>query len=130
MITGLNIAHASGFQFENRENLRNTAKDILSRQGASEEFTKNFMDNAIFSQARNKADYNAQLAIIKASTQISLNESLKETLKYLKTQANKKVAKEPVLGELWNLFDKEDLNYQGELVDFVIDNSVENIFAA
>ena len=130
MITGLNIAQTSGFQFENRENLRNTAKDILSRQGASEEFTKNFMDDVIFSQAKNKIDYNAQLAIIKASTQISLNESLKETIKYLKTQTNKKEIKKPVLGELWNLFEKEGLNYQGELVDFVVDNSLENIFAA
>jgi hypothetical protein len=130
MITGLNIAHTTGFQFENRENLRNTAKDVLSRQGASEEFAKKFVDDAIFSQIKNKVDYNPQLAIIKASTQISVNESLKETLKYLKSQANKKTLKTPVLGELWNMLDKEELNYAGELVDFVVDNTLENIFAA
>jgi hypothetical protein len=112
--------------FENRNNLRNTAKDILNRQGATENGMKSVLNETIFSNSNS----NPQLSIIQASSQITLNNSLKETLKYLKTQANKKVAKEPVLGELWNLFDKEDLNYQGELVDFVIDNSVENIFAA
>ena len=127
---GLNIAHTASFHFENRENLRNTARDILSRQGASEEFTQKFVDDAIFSQMKNKVDYNPQLAIIKASSQISLNESLKETLKYLKSRANKKTEKQPVLGELWRMFAKEDCDYQGELVDFVIDASVENIFAA
>ena len=54
---GLNIAHTASFHFENRENLRNTARDILSRQGASEEFTQKFIDDAIFSQMKNKVDY-------------------------------------------------------------------------
>ena len=127
---GLNIAHTASFHFENRENLRNTARDILSRQGASEEFTQKFVDDAIFSQMKNKVDYNPQLAIIKASSQISLNESLKETLKYIKSQANKKPKKEPVLGELWNIVNKEDVTYSGELANFEIDSSIENIFAA
>ena len=126
----LNISHTTGFQFENRENLRNTAKDILSRQGASKEFMQKFVDEAIFTQAKVKADYNPQLAIIKASSQITLNESLKETLKYLKSQANKKVVKEPVFGELWELFSAEELNYQGELINFVVDENLNNIFAA
>ena len=127
---GLNIAHTTSFQFENRENLRNTAKNILSRQGASEEFSQKIIDDAIFSQIKNKVDYNAQLDILKASSQISLNNSLKETLKYLKTKANKKNVKQPVFGELWNTLSKEDTDYQGELINFVIDDSIENIFAA
>ena len=49
---------------------------------------------------------------------------------FSKIFANKKVEKQPVLGELWGMFAKEDCDYQGELVDFVIDASVENIFAA
>lgn len=125
---GLNITHTmSSFQFENRENLRNAAKNILNRQGASTETVQKIVENTIFS---NSTYSNPQLSIIKASSQISLNNNLKETLKYLKSQANKKVAKEPVLGELWNIVNNEESSYEGELVDFIIDLSAENIFAA
>lgn len=116
----------NSFQFESRENLRNAAKNILNRQGASTEATNKILEQAIFS-AKNS---NAQFDILKASSQITLNESLKETLKYLKTQANKKTKKEPVFGELWNIISKEEISYEGELVDFVIDSSLKNIFAA
>lgn len=116
----------NSFQFESRENLRNAAKNILNRQGASTEATNKILEQAIFS-AKNS---NAQFDILKASSQITLNESLKETLKYLKTQANKKTKKEPVFGELWNIINKEEISYEGELVDFVIDSSLKNIFAA
>ena len=63
------------------------------------------------------------------------NNSLKETLKYLKNQANKKSAKAPVLGELWNIFSSnngasEKNPYKGELYDFEIDKNAKNIFAA
>ena len=125
---GLNITHTmSSFQFENRENLRNAAKNILNRQGASTETVQKIVENTIFS---NSTYSNPQLSIIKASSQISLNNNLKETLKYLKSQANKKVVKEPVLGELWNIVNNEESSYEGELVDFIIDLSAENIFAA
>ena len=123
----INITHTmNSFQFESRENLRNAAKNILNRQGASTEATNKILEQAIFS-AKNS---NAQFDILKASSQITLNESLKETLKYLKTQANKKTKKEPVFGELWNIISKEEISYEGELVDFVIDSSLKNIFAA
>ena len=123
----INITHTmNSFQFESRENLRNAAKNILNRQGASTEATNNILEQAIFSTKNS----NAQLDILRASTQISLNESLKETLKYLKTQANKKTKKEPVFGELWNVISKEEITYEGELVDFVVDSSLKNIFAA
>ena len=70
-----------------------------------------------------------------ASTQISINNSLKETLKYLKNHANKKSVKAPVLGELWNIFSSnneasEKNPYKGELYDFEIDKNAKNIFAA
>ncbi len=124
---GINITHTMNtYQgFENRENLRNAAKNILNRQNASNETVQKIIDKTVF-------DYNPQLSIIKASTQISVNSSLKETLKYLKEHANKKPVKEPVLGELWNLAEKsksED-NENNELYDFEVDNSLENIFAA
>lgn len=124
---GINITHTmNSFQFENRENLRNATKNILNKQGASQETMQKIVEQTIF-----KSDFhNPQLSVIKASTQITLNDSLKETLKYLKSHANKKVDKTPVLGELWSIIEKENNNYEGELADLVIDTSCKNIFAA
>ena len=125
---GLNITHTmNSFQFENRENLRNAAKNILNKQGASSETMQKILDQSVFPTNSYK---NPQLEILSTSSQITLNNNLKETLKYLKTKANKKTTKTPVLGELWNIINKEDNNYDGELKDFVIDFSIENIFAA
>ena len=124
----LNITQTMNtFQFESRDNLRNAARNILSKQGVSTEAAHKFVEQTLFT---NDA-YNPQLSIIKASSQITLNNSMKETLKYLKSHANRKVNKEPVLGELWNLFElKEEKIYTGELIDFEIDTSARNIFAA
>ena len=123
----INIMHTmNSSHFENRNNLRNTAKDILNRQGATENGMKNILNETIFSN-RNP---NPQFSIIQASSQITLNNSLKETLKYLKSHTNNKPKKQPVLGELWEIANKEDLEYKGELIDFVIDSSLKNIFAA
>lgn len=132
---GINITHTmNSYQFENRESLKNAAKDILNRQGSSSDAMQRFMDKTIFDSATATREFypNPQLAIIKASSQISANGTLRETLKYLKSQKNKKVQKEPVLGELWNLFSTTETqeSYQGELSDFIIDSSAENIFAA
>ena len=125
---GLNITHTmNSFQFENRENLRNAAKNILNKQGASSETMQKILEQSVFPANSYK---NPQLEILSTSSQITLNNNLKETLKYLKSKANKKTTKEPVLGELWNIVNKEDDNYDGELKDFVIDASIENIFAA
>lgn len=129
----INISHTNSFQFENREHLRNTAKDILSKNGSSSEAMQKIIDKTIFDMEGQRREIytNPQLAIIKASSQISVNNSLKETLRYLKSQANKKIVKEPVLGELWDLFeDKREEVYQGELLDFEIDSSAKNIFIA
>lgn len=122
----LNITHTmnSFQQFENRENLRNAAKNILSKQNSSNESIQRIVDKTVF-------EYNPQLAIIKASSQISINNSLKETLKYLKSHPTKKVTKKPVLGELWNIANDTSKDYSNnELYDFEIDNSVKNIFEA
>lgn len=127
---GINITHTmNNFQFENRENLKQTAKKILNKQNATSETMQKIIDKTVFSMP--EPYQNPQLAIIKASSQITLNNSLKETLKYLKSHANKKQTKEPVLGELWNIMNKkEDNEYNGELLDFEIDSSAKNIFAA
>lgn len=128
---GLNITHTmNSSHFENRESLRNTARDILNRQNASQEAAQKIMDKTIFNNATQLSNiYSPQLAIIKASSQISANGTLKETLKYLKEKAYQKTTKEPILGELWNLLDNEE-EYNGELVDFVIDENIKNIFMA
>ena len=131
---GINITHTMDlFQFENKENLRNAARNILNKQGASEETAQKMVEKTIFdSDKQIKEVYsNPQLAVIKASSQISMNNTLKETLKYLKSHANQKITKEPVLGELWEKLNstKED-SYKGELLDFQIDDSAVNIFAA
>lgn len=126
---GINIT--TGYQFENKENLRNTAKNILNRQGVSAEAENNIMEKAVFDYS-GESYANAQLAILKASSQISLSSSLKETLKYLKSHPVKRVEKEPVLGELWNLLNsqEDDENSLNDIIELEIDYSAENIFAA
>ena len=126
----INITHTmSSFQFENQENLRDTARDILSRKNNSDKSIQKIIDKTIF--ANNFQIYSpAQLAILKASAQISMNGKLKETLKYLKSNPSKKQTKEPVLGELWNLFSSNDTTDFDELEDIEIDFSNDNIFKA
>ena len=129
----INITHTmNNLSFESRENLKNTAKDILNRQGASKETMQNILDKSLFeSRGKYEANYlNPQLAIIKASSQITQNSKLKDTFKYLKNQAAKKSKKEPVLGELWGILNEKEIEYTGELVDFVIDTNTKNIFIA
>ena len=130
---GINISHTNGFQFENQENLRNAARNILNKQSGDREAAQKIIEKTIFDTKEQWKDVysNSQLNIIKASAQMSLKGTLKETLKYLKNQSNKKIAKEPILGELWDLCERsEDLNYSGELFDFEPDSSAHNIFAA
>lgn len=130
---GLNITHTmNNMNFENRESLRNTAKEILNKQGASTEATNSILEKTIFNTQNKGGDFyiNPQLAILKASSQISLNNNLKETLKYIKSQAHKKQTKQPVFGELWNLFNEEIEKYEGEMLEFEIDLNAKNIFIA
>ena len=127
---GLNVTQTmSGYQFENREQQRNVMKEIFGEQGASEEVAEKLIDKTIFNSKDSMIYSNAQLSILKAASQISVNGSLKETLKYLKGQPLQKAAKTPVLGELWNLFTKEQSEYEG-IIDLEIDFSADNIFAA
>ena len=127
----INIMHTmNSSQFENKENMRNAAKNILNKQGANQEASQKVMQEVIFSNINANTYSNAQLSIIKASSQISMNSSLEETLKYLKSCGNKKIAKQHILGDLWNIKEKNQKEYTGELLDFVIDNTKANIFAA
>lgn len=134
---GLNVSASMAYNLDNGEILRNAAKNILNKGGASEEATRNIIEKTLFNNdaVLREVYTNPQMSVLKASTQITLNESLKETLKYLKEHVNRKVAKEPVLGELWNIFTanneaSEKNPYHGELYDFEIDKNAKNIFAA
>ena len=128
---GINVSTSMGF--ENREFLKSAAKNILQKGGAESEKASQIAQRAIFGER--SYSQNSQYSILSASTQITLNNSLKETLKYLNSHANKKVAKKPVLGELWEIFSatnesSEQNPYKGELIDFEINLNQKNIFAA
>ena len=127
---GINVSTSMGF--ENQNMLRNTAREILASKGASKESSSKILETTVFAS---DAYVNPQLSIIKASSQITLNNSLNETLKYLKSHASKKMVKKAVLGELWDKLSannqaSEENPYRGELYDFKIDFSAKNIFAA
>ena len=127
---GLNVSTSMGFEKQNM--LRNTAREILSGKGASKEAASKILETTVFDST---SYVNPQLSIIKASSQISLNNSLNETLRYLKSHASKKMVKKVVLGELWDIISannqaSEENPYRGELYDFKIDYSAKNIFAA
>ena len=134
---GLNVSASFTYNLDNREALKNAAKNILNKGGASAEAAQQIIERTLLNNdtALRETYINPKMSVIKASTQITLNKSLKETLKYLKEHANKKVVKEPVLGELWNIFttnneSSEKNPYKGELYDFEIDKNARNIFAA
>ena len=118
----------NNYGYENREEQRNTAVRILSKHGASSESVNQSMNNTIFG-SDGRIYSNAQMSILKAASQISLNGNLKETLKYLKSQPLKRTEKTPVLGELWNLFTREQEEYK-YIDEWEIDYTAENIFAA
>ena len=120
----MGISVSTQMNFENKNSLRNAARDILYRSGAEKEKATKLAEKTIFGD-----EFNSQASILRASTQISVNLSLAETLRYLKAQGHRKPQKTPKLGELWNICSKEDANYSGELIDLEIDLT-NNIFAA
>lgn len=126
---GFTVSASSGYLMDNSENLRNTAKNILTQKGASPEAVHKIVEQALFDGLQMKDLYsNSQVSVLKASTQITLNNSLKETLKYL---SSKKSSKKHILGELWEEYEQTDKSvYDGELLDFEIDKNIKNIFAA
>ena len=119
---GINVS--TSMSFENRDFLRRSAKQILQKGGADEKTAEAIINTKI-------ADYDnlTESNVYKASAQITLNKSLKETLKYLQAHANDK-RKKYVLGELWEKLEEQSSTYQGELVDFEVDFNLKNIFAA
>lgn len=134
---GLNVSASLAYNLEKSDILRNNARTILNNGGASSEVTEKIIEKTLFNynETLKEVYTTPQMSVLKASTQITLNESLKETLKYLKEHARKNDNKKPVLGELWNIFEtnnnaSEQNPYRGELYDFEIDKNAKNIFAA
>lgn len=125
----LNITHTNSFQFENREYLRNRAKDILNKKENSSEKIEKIIDKTLFSELNN-SHRDSQLAMIRASLQINNNNALKETLKYINSKP-KNIKKKPVLGEIWEIFSQSEVEKEYEEVFTpIIDENLENIFAA
>jgi hypothetical protein len=124
---GINITGTMNTsQFENRENLRNAAKNILNKTHSSKVSIDNIINDNIFDY-KNEIEKNNYNGI----NQVILNQSLKETLKYLKKNSQKKEKKQAKLGELWTLFNNsENDNIENELLDFVLDPNAKNIFSA
>ncbi|MBQ7126676.1 hypothetical protein IJO12_06280 [bacterium] len=124
----IGISNANNFhQYENREYIKDVAGKILNTNG----YNSNL--NSIIDKSYTNTDFsnytNAQLAIIKASTQISLNNPLKETLKYLNTKS-KKNNKQPILGELWNILSLSNEDDSDFINQIEIDFTRNNIFTA
>lgn len=134
---GLNVSMDYSCQLENREILKRTAKNILTNSGATPKATQKIVEKTLFEGDRLLREQytNPQLNVLKAATQISINDSLKETIKYLKNHAKKDAKKAPVFGELWNIANtnneaSEKNPYQNELYEYQIDKNAINIFAA
>lgn len=82
----------------------------------------------------NTSVLNSQQYVLMTSTQITLNNSLKETLKYLNSH-KKQTRKEPRLGDLWRILnvdnnETEKNPYNSEIIEIQIDENAKNIFAA
>ena len=126
---GMSVSASTGFI--NREFLNDSANNRQNQNSAATNTPKTVVqNNAKYSLG---TPLTTQQYIMLASSQITVNNSLKETLKYLRNHAEKN-RKSPVFGELWDILNMENNNdehpYQGELLNIEIDDSAINIFAA
>ena len=124
----INVSTSMGF--ENQNFLKNAAQSILQKNGVNPEKAEDIVNTAIFETMTHTNT--SDISFISTAAQIALNNSLRETLNYLKTRANKK---KYVLGEIWEEFvlnqnENDAESYCGELYDYEIDENLENIFAA
>ena len=103
---GLNVS--TSMTFENREFLRSTAKQILTKKGASQEMSSKIAQAVIFDNSELYS--NEQLNALKAYAQIMINGGLKETKKYLNNQKKINNNKKYILGELWETIEKSTEN--------------------
>ena len=125
----ITISHTmSNSQYENKEALKQVAKNILSKQSASEKVVDSIINKSLFN---NQFEQNSQVKLLNTQAFIVMNSSLKESLRYIKNNSAKKEKKTYVLGELKVLLDENSKKeYTGELLNIEIDSSIKNIFAA
>lgn len=127
---GINVSTSMGF--ENQTFLKNAAQSILQKSGVNPEKAEEIANTAIF-EMKAYTDV-SDVRFVSTAAQVALNNSLRETLNYLKNRVNEK-KKKYVLGELWDEFisnqnENDAESYCGELYDFEIDKNLKNIFAA
>ena len=127
---GMNVS--TSMSFENRDLISSTTRNLpKSNDVVAEKVTGNvFQQNTGYA---NEKALTTQQYILMASTQITVNNSLKETLKYLRAHEDYK-KKEHSFGDLWQILnaeneDSEKNPYKEELLDIDIENK-KNIFAA
>ena len=126
-IATMSINVSTSMGFEKRENLKNTAKNILQKKGSNSSDAEKIAQTVVYDFVE---DNLTGQTILKATTQVSFDKNLKDTLNYLRAHANDRRKKEYVLGELWHTFSDKKDSYNNELIDFVVDFNTKNIFAA
>lgn len=106
-------------------------KNILNNRNTTQQATQKIISKILCdSDSIIKNSFvTPQESIIKASIQISINNSLKESLKQLKTQPNKTIKKNAIFGEI---FDNFSVNNQASennpFEDYNFDFNKTNIF--
>ena len=121
----INVSTSMGF--EKRENLRDSAKNILQRKGSDSSNAGRIAESVVYDFVE---DNLTGQTVLKATTQVSFDKNLKDTLNYLRAHANDRRKKEYILGELWQTFSDKKDSCTNELIDFVVDFNSKNIFAA
>ena len=115
--------------------INNTLSNFPNKQTTEQNNTQPEQNNVIQkNESFNNSNLNPQQYVLMTSTQITLNNSLKETLKYLNSH-KKQTNKEPRFGDLWKILnvdnnESEKNPYKGEIIDIQIDENAKNIFAA
>ena len=114
------------FEFAQKQQGQNIA---MQNSAATSQSAINIVKQPLFIGTNNYTL--PHIDVIQASAQITLNNSLKETIKYLKQHKNK-AKKKPILGELTTVLEKEidENNSVLELKNYEIDFNAKNIFAA
>ena len=115
--------------------INNTLSNFPNKQTTEQNNIQPVQNNVIQkNESFNNFNLNPQQYVLMTSTQITLNNSLKETLKYLNSH-KKQTNKEPRLGDLWKILnvdnnESEKNPYKSETIDIQIDENAKNIFAA
>ena len=94
----MNVSLATGL--ENQQFISTSAKMLEQKTSENAGQRAQTTSSVISEQA--SLSTMSQFSVLKASTQITLNNSLKETLKYLQAHANDR-RKEHIFGELWKI---------------------------